>query len=121
MLYVYTAVVNNPRFIEMQHMTNKKFIKDDYKFIVYNDAKDWDDYSNHYDSSVKKQISNMCEKLNIECINTNNKHHINVPGASDRTADACNTILKDQIEKNNQSLLLDSDMFIVNNINIIEK
>lgn len=121
MLYIYTAVVNNPKFIEMQHMTNKKFIKDDYKFIVYNDAKDWEDYSNHNDPSIKKQIRNICEKLNIECIDINNKHHINVPGASDRTADSCNEILKDQIKKNNQSLLLDSDMFIINDINILQK
>lgn len=121
MLYVYTAAVNNPKFIEMQHMTNKKFIKDDYKFIVYNDAKDWADYSNHFDSSIKKQIRETCEKLNIECIDTNNKHHINVTGASDRTADACNEILKDQIKKNGQSLLIDSDMFIINDINIVEK
>lgn len=41
MLYIQTPVVNNPKFIEMQHMTLKRFIKDDYRFVVYNDAKDW--------------------------------------------------------------------------------
>ena len=86
MLNIYTTVVSNPKFIEMQDMTDKKNAKDDYRFIVINDANDWADYSNHYDDTVKKQIRTTCEKINIECIDVPNKHHVNVPGASCRTA-----------------------------------
>lgn len=121
MLYIQTAVVNNPKFIEMQHMTFKKFVKDDYKFVVYNDAKDWEDYSNYYDSSIKKEIIRTCERLNIECINIPNQHHHTKTSASDRTADSCNIILKDQIKNDEKALLIDSDMFIVNDINISQK
>lgn len=121
MLYIYTAVVNNPKFIEMQHLTNKRFVKEDYKFIVYNDAKDWADYSNHNDINIKKEIIKTCERLNIECINIPNEHHKQVPGASDRTAEACNYMLIDQRRINDKALILDSDMFIVNDVNISEK
>lgn len=121
MLYIQTAVVNNPKFIEMQHMTLKRFVKDDYKFIVYNDAKDWEDFSNHNDVSLKKEIIKTCERLNIECINIPNQHHRNSISAGDRCADACNYILKEQIKTNEKTMLLDSDMFFVNDVNISEK
>jgi len=122
MLYIQTPVVNNPKFIEMQHMTLKRFIKDDYRFVVYNDAKDWPDFSNHYDASIRKEIMMTCERLNIECINISNDHHRKLGlCASDRTADVCNTILKDQIKNNGKSLMIDSDMFIVDEVNICEK
>lgn len=121
MLYIQTAVVNNPKFIEMQHMTLEKFVKDDYKFIVYNDAKDWPDFSNHNDDTIKKEISRTCERLNIECINIPNEHHKQKTSAGDRCADACNFILKDQIKNNEKTMMLDSDMFIINDINICKK
>jgi hypothetical protein len=121
MLYIQTAVVNNPKFIEMQHMTLKRFVKDDYKFVVYNDAKYWEDYSNHNDTSIKKEIIRTCERLNIECINIPNDHHVQKTSAGDRCADACNYILKDQLKNNEKALMLDSDMFIVDDINICNK
>jgi len=37
---IVTAVVNNPTFIEVQYHTLKKYVKGDYDFIVFNDAKD---------------------------------------------------------------------------------
>ena len=122
MLYIQTPVTNNPKFIEMQHMTLKRFVKDDYKFIVYNDAKDWPEFSNHYDSTVRKEIMKTCERLNIQCINLPNEHH-RIPGsnASDRNADSCNIILNDQIKNNEKSFMIDSDMFIVDEVNICEK
>ena len=39
MLLITTSVVNNPLFIEMQYMTLKKFVKNPFKYVVYNDAK----------------------------------------------------------------------------------
>ena len=71
MLTIQTSVVNNPKFIELQYLTLKKFVKGDYKFVVYNHAKDYADCSNYYNdnNNYKKDIKNICEKLNIECIN----------------------------------------------------
>jgi len=121
MLYIQTPVANNPKFIEMQHMTIKRFVKDDYKFIVYNDAKDWPDFSNHYDSTVRKEIMKTCERLNIQCINLPNEHHRTDSNPSQRNADSCNIILIDQIKNNEKSIMIDADMFIVDEVNICEK
>ena len=121
MLYIYTSAVNNPKFIEMQDMTLKKFIKNDYVFTVYNDAKSWEDFSNHYNPNIKAEIRKTCENLNIKCIDIPNDHHVNLTGGTERTADSCNFMLKDQLNINDHTLLLDSDMFVINDIDVIEK
>ena len=43
---IVTVVVNNPIFIIIQYYTLKKYFKGDYEFIVFNDAKDFPDYTN---------------------------------------------------------------------------
>lgn len=122
MLLITTSVVNNPKFIELQNMTLKKFIKNPYKFVVYNDAKDWSDYSNFYDPLLKKEISSLCSKLNIECIEIdNNKHQYTTIDASTRCADACNYMLKDHLKYNGRTLVIDSDMFLINYLDVDEK
>ena len=56
---VITSVVNNPIFIEIQYYTLKKYMKCDYEFIVFNDAKDFPDYSNGWDSTIKNIIEQI--------------------------------------------------------------
>ena len=72
---VCTAVVNNPIFIEIQHYTLKKYMQVDYEFIVFNDAKDFPDFSNGFNSNIKNEIIKTCERLNIKCINIKNVHY----------------------------------------------
>ena len=73
---VITAVVNNPIFIEIQYYTLKKYMKCDYEFIVFNDAKLFPDYSNGGDINIKEIIEKLCKNLKIKCINIPNEHHI---------------------------------------------
>ena len=74
---VVTAVVNNPIFIEIQYYTLKKYMKCDYEFMVFNDAKDFCDFTNGGDITIKTAIEDMCKKLNIQYINITNQHHAN--------------------------------------------
>ena len=60
---VLTAVVNNPIFIEIQYYTLKKYMKCDYEFIVFNDAKGFPDFTNGGDVSVKNIIQKVCSSL----------------------------------------------------------
>ena len=116
---VVTAVVNNPIFIEMQYYTLKKYMKCDYEFIVFNDAKDFSDFTNGGDLTIKTDIENICKQLNIQCININNQHHANKNNqeASHRTADSMNVILEYQKQHPDLYLLLDSDMFLIDDYN----
>jgi hypothetical protein len=115
---VITSVVNNPIFIEIQYHTLKKYFKGEYEFIVFNDAKDFPDFTNGNDITIKTQIQDICSKLNIKCINIPNNTHRQNLFADSRCADAMNYIL--QYQKNNPEkyLLLDSDMFLVDYFDI---
>lgn len=115
---VVTAVVNNPIFIELQYHSLKKYFKGDYEFIVFNDAKDFPDFTNGNDATIKTQIEDMCNKLNIKCINIPNSHHKTNMVPSVRTADSLNYILSYQKNNPDKYLLFDSDMFLINHFDI---
>jgi hypothetical protein len=115
---IITAVVNNPIFIEIQYHTLKKYFQGEYEFVVFNDAKDFPDFTNGYDITIKTQIENICCKLNIKCINIPNANHKKNLSASSRTADSMNYILQHQKNYPDKYLLLDSDMFLVDYFDI---
>jgi hypothetical protein len=115
---VITAVVNNPIFIQIQYYTLKKYMKCDYEFIVFNDAKSFPDYSNGGDVNIKNIIEETCKKLGITYINIPNQNHTKNTNAADRCADSMNYILKFQLLNPDKYLLIDSDMFLVDNFDI---
>ncbi|OGB84408.1 hypothetical protein A3F66_06215 [candidate division TM6 bacterium RIFCSPHIGHO2_12_FULL_32_22] len=56
---IFTYAFNRPEFIELQHKCFKKFLKDDYEFIVFNDA-------NTIENELA--IENTCKELGIKCV-----------------------------------------------------
>jgi hypothetical protein len=85
---ILTFHYNRPEFIEIQHKTFQKFLKekDDYELIVFNDAKD---------ENKQKEIRSMCSLYNIKCIDFPQELHKN------------NLVLKNLlsfIEENNKCL-----------------
>jgi hypothetical protein len=117
---VVTSVVNNPVFIEIQYYTLQQYMKCDYEFIVFNDAKPFDDFSNGGNSQMRDTITNVCKKLGIRCIIIPNNHHQSKTNRlyqepSYRTAEAMNFILEFQKYNPDRYLLLDSDMFLIDN------
>lgn len=115
---VVSIVVNNPLFIEMQYYTLKKFMKSDYEFIIFSDAKSYPDISNEGDITIKKQIEDTCKKLNIRYIPIPNENHKFIQGYSQRHADSLNFVLKYQLENPDEYLMIDSDMFLINDFDI---
>jgi hypothetical protein len=112
---VITAVVNNPTFIEIQYHTLQKYLKgvESYEFIVFNDAKPFPDITNGGDLTLVQQITDICKKLNVQCIPIPNRHHIEL-GMSARHADTFNKhVLRYQLDNPDKYLLLDSDMFLI--------
>jgi hypothetical protein len=113
MLHIQTAVVNNPTFIELQHETLKYFVKGDYTFTVFNDAKKFPDFSNFGDPSVHSQIRKTCERLNIRCLDIINDNHAYITCPAMRCADAMNVMLSLQCRQKEKYLCIDSDMFLI--------
>lgn len=57
-VYIIVAAHNKPEFIELQYRTFKKFLVDEYKYVIFNDASD---------SKIFKDINEICRKLEIQC------------------------------------------------------
>jgi hypothetical protein len=120
---VITCVVNNPIFIEIQYKLLKKYLKGgDFEFIVFNDAKEFPDYTNDGDVTIRKQIQEICKNLGIKCINLENnyqqEHSKNSNIASTRTGIGMNVMLNYQKENPDKYLILDSDMFLIDYMDI---
>ena len=73
---VVTSVVNNPTFIEIQYHCLKKHLHCDFEYIVFNDAKEFPDYTNDNDITIKKQITDTCNELGIKCYEIENDKDI---------------------------------------------
>jgi len=56
---IITHCYNRPEFIEIQYKTFKKFLQDEYEFVVFNDAKTED---------MALQINAICKQYNIRSI-----------------------------------------------------
>ena len=118
---IITVTTNNPLFIEMQYNSINKFCKFNNEFIVFNDAKDFSDITNFGDLTIKTQIENTCNKLNIKCINIPNEHHKTIKrNASNRHGDSVNFITNYMINSPDKYLMIDCDMFFIDTINIAD-
>lgn len=60
-ILIITHSYNRPDFIEIQHRTFKKFLQDDYEFVVFNDAR-------NTDPKTRDAIKNTCKNLELRCI-----------------------------------------------------
>ena len=120
---VITCVINNPIFIEIQYKTLKKYLKNDFEFIVFNDAKSYPDITNGDNVNLRKEIEELCERLNIKCINIPNdtQYHRTIKCPSTRKSLSMNFMLKYQIANPEQYLILDSDMFLIDYLDVNER
>lgn len=119
---IFTYSYNVPEFIEMQHKTFQRFMKDDYEFIVFNDASK---------KSNRVAIENTCRRLRIKCINIPQKIH-NKPylerlpgenwnGPSVRNCNVVQYSLDTVGFKHNGIVMLfDSDLFLVKDFSVKE-
>jgi len=119
-ILICTYSYNRPDFIEIQYKTFKKFLKDDYEFIVFNDATD----NNLYDEIVK-----TCAKCSINCIQIPQKIHSQPylqrwPGEDYHhpAVRNCNVVMYSLnnygFKHDDIVILLDSDMFLVKEFSI---
>jgi len=63
---IITHVHNRWDFIALQHETFKKFLRDDYEYVVFNDAPD---------QEMMEEINSICACYNIRCIQVPQEIH----------------------------------------------
>jgi hypothetical protein len=67
---ILTFHYNEPDFVEIQYKTLKKFLKDDFELIVFNDAKTLEN---------EKGIEDACGRNGIQCVRYRPEWHLNHP------------------------------------------
>lgn len=107
---IFTYSYNRPDFIELQDKTFKKFLTDEYEFVVFNDATKKD---------MKQKIKNTCKNLGIKCLTIPQKIHNGTTQASQRNCNVVQYSL-DVLGYNHDDILvlLDSDMFLIKEFSI---
>jgi hypothetical protein len=113
-MIIVVPVVNNPDFIEIQHACLKKHMKSAYEYVVFNDAKDFPDFTNGGDVSMRQQIRDTCTRLGVQCVDIPNAQHQKITCPCQRCADSYNFILEYMKKYPEEYLALDSDMFLIN-------
>ncbi len=119
---IFTYAYNRPDFIEIQYKTFKKFLKDDYEFIVFNDA---------VDAAMEQNIIAMCTKYGIRCIRIPQSIHAkpylrrwqgeNYQDPAVRNSNVVMYSLNEiGFKHDGLVVLLDSDMFLIRNFSIKE-
>lgn len=109
-LLIISPVYNRPDFIEMQHKTFQKFLKDDYELVLFNDANNAD---------MQRAIETTSERLGIRCINMpQNLHNVDPQchkaSASFRHGEVLQYAFETVGFKHDDLvMLIDSDMFLI--------
>lgn len=120
-LLVMTHTYNQPELIYWQNATFKKFLKDDYQFVVFNDAPD---------AETSQETRALCDALEIQCIDVPQSIHNHLapylPGSrnpfGDPSAECADTIqyMLDTLGFDHPGIVavFDSDMFLIREISI---
>ena len=111
---VMTHCFNKPEFIIWQYETFKRFLKDDYEFVVFNDAKN---------RQYSEQVQDICHHLQIRCIKVPQSVHRppyylpRDPSRGGASAECAETIqyMYDTIATQHPGIavIIDSDMFLI--------
>src|SRR5271165_385891 len=99
---IYTIHYNRPDFIQWQYDSLKAHLKDEYEYIVVNNAKE---------EIFRQHINNICSSLKINCIET----HYTDELAGKHHANALNYIWQNYMSNDIDaySLIIDCDVFLI--------
>lgn len=118
---IMTHIFNKPNMVYWHHETLKKFLKDEYKFVVFNDAPN---------DELSKKTKEICQILGIDCVDVPQSiHYYKAPYLSgprtplgDPSAECADTIqyMLDILgfDYPGISVVIDSDMFLIRELSI---
>lgn len=124
MLYIYTVTYNRPEFIKYQYLLFKKFLVDDFEYIVFNNTMT-DNILNSNNVSNNILLDKICKELNINYVDVDVNLYTNIPNDASKRAGisidfARNYMFKKYNDVNNIFALIDSDAFLISKLNIKE-
>jgi hypothetical protein len=120
-ILILTHSFNKPEFIPWQYHTFKKFLKDDYEFVVFNDAPN---------RKLNQQIHETCSHLGVSCIDVPQAIHQppfylqrdpHTGGPSAECAETIQYMLDMKgFDYPGIAVIIDSDMFLIRPFSIVD-
>ena len=106
MTYIFSVVFNESRFLLNQYNSFRKHVKNEFLFTVID---------NSFDPAARGEIRRICDEHKIRYINLGNT---DTGMGSLSHAKALNYILKNLIDYNHKTMLLDHDVYAIADIDI---
>lgn len=118
--------------IEFQYKSIRKFVKNDYKYYIFNDAAEDARLINFNNGNIRTEIEEKCKQLGTTCINIPQDIHTNrnilfpdldekdTENSVTRCADATQYMYNYFKQSNDIIVIIDADMFFINYINLID-
>jgi hypothetical protein len=107
---IYTHAYNRPDFIPLQQRNFSSLFKDDFEYIVFNNA---------VDKNNDLKIKEVCEQIGVRCIDIE-KRKLEHPSISHAAAIDWSFHEYIKHDTNTIAVILDSDMFMINEFSIID-
>ena len=122
---ILSTAINNPGFIELQKNSILKYVNsvvgaENTELIIFNDAKDWDDYTNFFNAHDinKNMVNKVCaNRCYLKCIDVPNTFHRSIIDLKYRYVDTLNFMMTYMLNNPDKYLVIDSDMFFVDKLN----
>ncbi|KIX85622.1 glycosyltransferase [Vermiphilus pyriformis] len=116
---IFTTAYNRPDFIELQYKSLLKYLKDDFEYVVFNDASQ---------AQIHDNIVMTCESLKIKCISFPQHLHTEPvdlflkPHIAPHRHSQVIQYAFDMLGFNHQGIVavLDADLFLVDNLSITD-
>lgn len=112
MIHIFTSVVNRPDFVELQEKLFKKFLKNEYQFHIVDDS---------VIESIESQFQSVCFENGLKYYKKPSRAVAMNPAQA--CADTVQWTYDNIICKNHSTdivLFLDSDMFLIDEFDIVE-
>lgn len=115
MLIIYTVCYNTPQYIEPQYKLLKKFIQNDFEYIVFNNTMT-DSVISDKNFENNSILQNICQKYNIKLFDVPKELFLHGGGPSSRCGtaiDSANTFLFQNYSLDSTFFLIDTDAFLL--------
>ncbi len=122
MLYIYTVCYNTPEYIEPQFKLLKKFIKNDFEYLVFNNTMT-NSVINNKNKENNLLLQKVCNKYNIKTIDLPRQifqkfHDNDASGRAGTAINAANSFLFSNYSLESTFFLIDSDAFLLNDFDV---
>lgn len=105
---IYSCADKRPDIIELQHRSVESFVKDDFEYVILN---------NGQTLRLRYQIRKICQRLNVRCIDVENRDHSDPCIAC---AHPLQWAYHKYMKHDEIACIIDSDMFLVSELNIAD-